>query len=112
MLALNLISTRACEALTVPPSAECYSYEVQKRIIEELPQAQILYSRQIIDYKASDWGYRWMSEDMMWIRETLAAMDVPSQSILKFMNMLTKNPTWSVSTDSDISLFIVRKMPS
>jgi hypothetical protein len=28
------------------------------------------------------------------------------------MNMLTKNPTWSVSTDSDISLFIVRKMPS
>lgn len=112
MLALNLISTHACEELTVPPSAECYSYEAQKRILEELPQAEILYSRQIIDYKASDWGYRWMSEDMMWIRETLAAMHVPSQTILKFMNMLTKNPTWSVSTDSDVSLFIVRKKPS
>ena len=112
MLALNLISTHACEELTVPPSAECYSYEAQKRILEELPQAEILYSRQIIDYKASDWGYRWMSEDMMWIRETLAAMHVPSQTILKFMNMLTRNFTWSVSTDSDVSLFIVRKKPS
>lgn len=112
MLALNLISTRACEAITVSPSAECCSYETQKRIINELPQAQIVYSREIIDYKASDCGYRWMSENMSWIRETLSSMGVPSQSILKFMNMLTKNPQWAMPCNSKISLFIVRKKPT
>lgn len=112
MLALNLISTRACEAITVSPSAECYSYETQKRIINELPQAQIVYSREIIDYKASDCGYRWMSENMSWIRETLSSLGVSSQSILKLMNMLTKNPQWAMPCNSEISLFIVRKKPT
>lgn len=109
MLALNMISTQACEAITVPPPSPVYSFETQLSMVQNLPDAEIVYSRKIQDYNPSDWGYRWISEDMLWIRQTLANLDVSSQSIIKLISTLTRNPLWSVSGSCDISLFIVRK---
>lgn len=109
MLALNLISTQACEALSVPPSAQIPSFEVQRGLIERLRGAEIAYAKNIEHYRPFDWGYRWVSEDMNWIRKTLSAFEVSSQSIAKFINLLSLNPLWSGPSDSAISLFIVRK---
>lgn len=109
MLALNMISTQACEAITIPPSSPIYSFETQRTMIEQLPNSEILYFRNIEDYSPSEWGYRWISEDMHWIRQTLAGLDVSSQSIIKLINILTRNPLWSAPASCDISMFIVRK---
>lgn len=109
LLALNLISTQACEAITVPPQSHVYTFEAQRALVEQLPNAEIVYSRKIEEYKPTDWGYRWVSEDMLWIRQTLAGLDVSSQSIIKLISMLTRNPLWSESGSCDISLFVVRK---
>lgn len=109
LLALNLISTQACEAITLPPQSHIYSYETQRAILEQLPNSEIVYSHKIDNYSPSQWGYRWISEDMLWIRQTLTSLDVSSQDIIKLINALTRNPLWSASASCGISLFIVRK---
>lgn len=111
MLALNMISTQACEAITVPPCSKVYTFEQQMALINQLENIDIVYSRNIKNYSPSDWGYRWLSEDMLWIRQTLQSLDVNSQSILKLINTMTKSNLWNVSAVCDISLFIVRKNP-
>jgi hypothetical protein len=110
MLALNLISTQACEAITVPPNAPIHSYDEQRAMIEGLENAEIVYSRDIKNYSPSDWGIRWISEDMVWMRETLQDLDVSSQSIIKLISMMTKNPLWDRAGSCEISLFIVKKL--
>lgn len=109
MLALNMLSTLACEAVSVPPPVKIPSFETQQAMIHKLPGADIAYARKIERYHPIDWGYRWVSEDMNWIRKTLSAHEVSSQSVAKFINLLTLNPLCSSPSDSDISLFIVRK---
>ena len=110
MLALNLISTQACEAITVPPNAPIYSYDEQRTMIEGLENAEIVYSRDIKNYCPSDWGLRWISEDIVWMRETLQDLDVSSQSIIELISMMTKNPLWDRAGSCEISLFIVKKL--
>lgn len=110
MLALNLISTQACEAITVPPKAPIYSFDEQLSLIAKLENAEVVYSRNIKNYSPSDWGIRWISEDMMWMRQTLQDLDVSSQSIIKLISMMAKNPLWDLAGCCEISLFIVKKL--
>lgn len=111
LLALNLISTQACEAITAPPQSPVASFAAQHDMLRHNlpPTAEIVYSRHVQNYTPAQWGYRWISEDMQWLRQTLAGFEVASHAVVKLFNTLARNPEWSAPTTCDISLFIVRK---
>lgn len=111
MLALNLITSQACESLSSLPERPLLSFEAQRSAIEQLETAEIVYCRHITNYVAVDWGHRWISEDMGWIKRTLSKATGGSVSGLgpRFVEMLTGNDCFRKRSESEVSLFVIRK---
>lgn len=113
LLALNMISTQACEDISTPPNTETIpSFQKQQSILSELADAEILYSAEVNGYECFDWGYRWLNEEVEWLKTALAnAGFFSSQTLLNLIEGMTKNKQWSSGGLCDVGVFVIRKTP-
>lgn len=111
LLALNMISTQACEDISTPPNTETIpSFQKQQSILSELKDAEILYSAEVNGYECFDWGYRWLNEEVEWLKNALAkAGFFSSQTLLNLIEGMTKNKQWSSGGLCDVGVFVIRK---
>ncbi|KAA8917162.1 hypothetical protein TRICI_000686 [Trichomonascus ciferrii] len=111
LLALNMISTQACEDISTPPNTDTIpSFRKQQAILSELSDAEILYSAEVNGYECIDWGYRWLNEEVEWLKTALATAGFfSSQTLLNLIEGMTKNKQWSSGGLCDVGVFVIRK---
>ncbi|CAN6633521.1 hypothetical protein TRVA0_014S00914 [Trichomonascus vanleenenianus] len=112
LIALNMISTQACEQVSMPPSPDLVpSYADQRTYLQSLQGAEVLYASEVTDFRIYDWGYRWLNEEVEWIRSALCKAGASSaQLLVKLVEGMTTNENWSSTGVCDVSVFVVKKV--
>uniref|UniRef100_A0A060T4I4 ARAD1A17754p n=1 Tax=Blastobotrys adeninivorans TaxID=409370 RepID=A0A060T4I4_BLAAD len=114
MLALNQISSQACEEISsLPDPSLIPSFDAQRACLESIPGASIEYSAHFEDYQCSNWGYRWFNEELDWLRGVVQRNDYSTgQTLMKLLEAMSKNSLWNSTGRTDIAVFVVRKVRS
>lgn len=114
MLALNQISSQACEEISsLPDPSLIPSFDAQRACLESIPGASIEYSAHFEDYECSNWGYRWFNEELDWLRGVVQRNDFSTgQTLMKLLEAMSKNSLWNSTGRTDIAVFVVRKVRS
>lgn len=111
LLALNMISTTACEHISKPPNKNMIpSFDDQLKILQNIDNTEILYSSEINKYTCWDWGYRWLNEEIEWMKASLADSSIySSQMLVSIIDGMSKSKQWSAPGLCDVGIFVIRK---
>lgn len=111
LLALNMVSSQTCEALTMPPWPRSLpTFAEQRNTLAGLPGAEILFAQHVERYEVADWGQRWLLEEVQWLRGALEATEVStSQILIKIIQGMKASPEWRKTAVSELGFFVLRK---